>query len=951
MSEPLFDHQNAAYVQLLYEEFSRNPESVPEAWRSFFNLGPKAIADAGLIVAETPVQNQDREPSASTVATTPARVDPPASPSPDAGSDQEPDLHLLRVVAKAAALVQAFREHGHQLAHLDPLGSDPPGHPQLDPSFFGTSMEELEQIPASIIEPRWGDEPLSQVLKRLEEAYVGSIGYEFEHLEDPEQVRWLWESVEKGVLTRPLDEEEKKRLLIRLSEVEGLEHFLHRAYLGQKRFSLEGNDMLVPVLDKAVEEAAGTGAREVIIGMAHRGRLNVLAHVLGISYKEILEIFEGKPVRNPVLSIPKDGTGDVKYHHGAEGVIRLPDGKKATVSLIPNPSHLEFVNPVVEGLARAKQISGPGKDQRQDVDSVLPIVIHGDSAFAAEGVVAETLNLARLAGYTTGGTLHIITNNQMGFTTEPHESRSTRYSSDLAKGYDIPVIHVNADDPEACLAAVRIAMAYRARFHEDVLIDLIGYRRHGHNEGDEPAYTQPKQYQTIGTHSTARTLWASRLAQEGIVSEDGARIIQAEVARRLREAQDLVKEEPDENPFDEHDLEDESVNPVDTRVAGDDLARLNEAALLYPEGFTPHPKLGRQLQRRAHDFGPDFQMEWAHAEVLAFASLLDQGIPIRLTGQDAERGTFSQRHLVLHDVETGAKHTALKDIGSARFEVRNSPLSETAALGFEYGYEIGTDPDFILWEAQFGDFVNVAQVIIDQFLASGWAKWGQAARLTLLLPHGHEGQGPEHTSARPERFLQLCAEGNMKVAYPSTPAQYFHLLRRQALCPQPRPLILLTPKSLLRHPRATSARSELSDAAFRPVLDDPSVFGRQEQVTRLVLCSGKVYYDLITHPDRDSLSHVAVARVEELYPFPAVELEELVSSFPRLERVIWAQEEPTNQGALSYIGPRLRTVVPRKVPLKPVARPDRASPSEGKASDHLKEQRRIVEEALGLAED
>ncbi len=965
MTEPLFDHQNAAYVQLLYEEFSRNPDSVPEAWRSFFSQGPKVAMDAGLLVPDTLApecpQQAPAELETSSPGTHPPVAEEPIHPSPPPPAVQSkkpaPEVpsaasvkRLLQLVARAAALVQSFREHGHQMARLDPLGTEPPGHPQLDPAFFGTTMEELDQIPASIIEPRWGDEPLAQVLRRLEVAYVGSVGYEFEHLEDPEKVRWLWEEVEAGAITRPLLEDEKKRLLIRLSEVEGLEHFLHRAYLGQKRFSIEGTDMMVPMLDKAIKEAVKTGGREIVIGMAHRGRLNVLAHILGVSYREILEGFEGKPVKDTALSIPRQGTGDVKYHHGAQAVFRLPDGSEAAVWLAPNPSHLEFVNPVVEGLARAKQFSGPGKGRVQEVDAVIPILIHGDAAFAAEGIVAETLNLARLDGYSTGGTLHIIANNQVGFTAEPRESRSTRYSSDLAKGYDIPIFHVNADDPEACLATVRLAMAYRTRFHDDVVIDLIGYRRHGHNEGDEPAYTQPEQYQRIGSHPTVRTLWAERLVGEGIVSKEGVEGLQAEVAQRLREAQDQVREEPDESAPSENDTDEDEHLEVETRVPLDALVRLNQASLEVPEIFTVHPKLARQLQRRLYEFGPDFRMEWAHAETLAFASLLEDGVPIRLSGQDSERGTFSQRHLVLHDVETGDEQIPLTRIGSARFEAYNSPLTETAVLGFEYGYDVASNPDLVLWEAQFGDFVNVAQVIIDQFIAAGRAKWGQSARLTLLLPHGHEGQGPEHTSARLERFLQLCAEDNLTVSYPTTPAQYFHLLRRQALSSRARPLIVMTPKSLLRHPKATSALSELAQGRFNPVLDDPSVAERRGEITRLVLCTGKLYYDLEAHPQRESLTHVAVARVEELYPFAGEALEELVASFPNLKGVAWAQEEPTNQGALSFIGPRLRTVVPRKIPLKPVARPDRASPAEGKAKDHVKEQLRIVEVALGLRE-
>jgi 2-oxoglutarate dehydrogenase E1 component len=948
MNDSLFDQQNAGYVQLLYEAYSRNPESVPETWRRIFSQGPAAAAEAGLLSPDPLSDEVPPLPTGAAQADSPpvrTTETEPLRPSASDGIEK-----MLPVVARAAGLIQAFRDHGHQLARLDPLGSEPPGHPQLDPAFFGTTMEELEEIPASVIDPRWRDEPLAQVLKRLESAYCSSIGYQFEHLEDPERVRWLWEQVETEVHTQPLDAEQKKGLLTRLSEVEGLEHFLHRAYLGQKRFSLEGNDMMVPMLDQATEEAARYGGREVVIGMAHRGRLNVLAHLVGIGYEEILKGFEGKPVSGTALSVPKQGTGDVKYHHGAEGTFSLPGGGQFNVCLAPNPSHLEFVNPVVEGMARARQFGGPEKERPQAVASVIPVLIHGDAAFAAEGIVAETLNLARLRGYTTGGTLHIIANNQVGFTTEPVESRSTRYSSDVAKGYDIPIIHVNADDPEACLAATRLAMAFRAKFHDDIVIDLIGYRRHGHNEGDEPAYTQPQQYQTIGGHPTVRSIWADRLKDQGVLTEAEADSIREEVAANLREAQDRVRAEEDSQEPPVLNTEEESAGtPVQTWVLLDDLLRLNEASMARPEGFRTHPKLDRQLKRRLEGFGGASLLEWAHAETLAFASLLEDGVPIRLSGQDSERGTFSQRHLVLHDIEEGTEHVALSRIGTARFEVYNSPLTETAVLGFEYGYDVGADPGLVLWEAQFGDFVNVAQVIIDQFIASGRAKWGQDTRLTLLLPHGHEGQGPEHTSARLERFLQLAAEDNLRVAYATTPAQYFHLLRRQALSPQARPLIVMTPKSLLRHPKATSMMVELAEGEFYPILGDPAADARYTEITRLVLCTGKVYYDLEIHPERQEQTHVAVGRVEELYPFPAGALEALVGSFPNLKEIVWVQEEPMNQGALSYIGPRLRAVVPRKIPMRHVARPDRASPAEGKNQDHVDEQRRIVEEALGLS--
>ncbi len=949
MNDPLFDQQNAGYVQLLYEEYSKNPESVPEAWQAFFRKGPRAAAEAGLLVSEALPSYPAVDGAASFPSGIGASPQPPNRPSASPTGDDGWLERMLPLVARAAGLIQAFRDHGHQLARLDPLGSEPPGHPQLDPAFFGTSHEELAQIPASVIHPRWGTEPLSQVLKRLEDAYCGSIGYQFEHLEDPEKVRWLWDQVETGVHAKPLSAQEKKDLLFRLSEVEGMEHFLHRAYLGQKRFSLEGTDMMVPVLDEAIREGSRYGGREIVIGMAHRGRLNVLAHLLGVGYGEILKGFEGKAIVDSALSVPRQGTGDVKYHHGAEGVFPLQE-REVKVTLAPNPSHLEFVNPVVEGITRSRQFAGPEKEHAQDLDAVIPVLIHGDAAFAAEGIVAETLNLARLRGYETGGTLHIIANNQVGFTTDPPESRSTRYSSDVAKGYDIPVVHVNADDPEACLTAVRLAMAFRARFHDDIVIDLIGYRRHGHNEGDEPSYTQPRQYQVIGDHPTVRAIWAEKLEREEVLGPEEAEAMKDGVVQGLREAQDRVKGEPDPEPGPPKAVDEEPTSKVETRVPLEDLVRLNAASLARPDGFKVHPKLDRQLSRRLEDFGPDSTLEWAHAETLAFASLLEENVPVRLSGQDSERGTFSQRHLVLHDTETGEEHIPLSEIGTARFEVYNSPLTETAVVGFEYGYEVGSAPDLVLWEAQFGDFVNVAQVMVDQFIASGRAKWGQLSRLSLLLPHGHEGQGPEHTSARLERFLQLSAEDNMRVAYPTTPAQYYHLLRRQALSARARPLVVMTPKSLLRHPRATSTLRELAEGSFRRVLGDGGAGERTQEIRRLVLCTGKLYYDMETHPEREEHPEVALARLEELYPFPGSDMGELVATFPNLEEVVWAQEEPMNQGALFYVGPRLRSVVPRAISMRHVARPDRASPAEGKSRDHLEEQMRIVEEALGVRE-
>jgi 2-oxoglutarate dehydrogenase E1 component len=600
-------------------------------------------------------------------------------------------------------------------------------------------------------------------------------------------------------------------------------------------------------------------------------------------------------------------------------------------------------------MTRSLQHGGEGRHHAHDTNAVIPILIHGDAAFAGEGVVAETLNLGRLDGYTVGGTIHIITNNQVGFTTDPSCARSTRYASDVAKGYDFPIIHVNADRPEACLAAVRLAMAYRAEYKDDVVIDLVGYRRHGHNEGDEPSYTQPVLYAKIAPHPTVRTLFAHELAAQGVVDEAAAKAMEDEVVATLRRAQDDLKAEAAEQGTHEERAREPqrgAAPAVDTGVALDVLKEINRIALTWPEGFAIHPKLAKSLERRRERFEADTRLEWAHAETLAFGSLLREGFVIRLTGQDAQRGTFSQRHLVLHDPRTGARWTPLDHVGEGRFEIHNSPLSETAVLGFEYGYSVATGKDLVLWEAQFGDFVNVAQPIIDQFISSGREKWSQLANLGMLLPHGYEGQGPEHSSARIERFLQLCAEDNMRVVYPTTPAQYFHLLRRQAHARPERPLVALTPKSLLRLPAASSEARELAEGGFRPVLDDPSAAERRGEITRLILCSGKVFYDLHGHAARAEAGGVAIARLEELYPFPGEALEALVAGYPKLQEVVWVQEEPRNMGALTFVGPRLRAVVPRQVPLRYVARPERASTAEGKSADHVKEQDRIAREAL-----
>jgi len=982
MSDQPFDSQNAAYAQLLYEQYALNPDAVPPSWRDFFDQGPDVARAAGLIVPDGLSPNgraptaPTRRPARAAAARRPTVMETEAPPERSRRHTRAL-RRLLPVVARATSLVQAFRDHGHMLAQLDPLGAEPPGHPQLDPSFFGTSMEELQDVPAALVMDRGArDETVAEALQRLRTAYAGYIGYEFEHIEDPQRVRWLWDQVESGRHTRPLEDGEKVELLRRLSEVEGFEQFLHRAFLGQKRFSIEGTDMMVPMLDLALERAAAKGARHVVLGMAHRGRLNVLAHVVGVGYDDIVREFEGGGSKGQ-LAVP--GTGDVKYHHGAEGR-RSVDGRKLEILLAPNPSHLEFVNPVVLGMTRFHQFGTDTEGATQETSSVVPILIHGDAAFAAEGVVAETLNLGRLTGYSVGGTIHIIANNQIGFTTDPSEGRSTRYASDLAKGYDFPIIHVNADRPDACLSAMRLAMEYRAEYGDDVVIDLVGYRRHGHNEGDEPAYTQPTLYQKIDEHATVRERWAERLIDEGVLTEAEEEEISDSIASALRDVHDRVKEETDggeedaeavEAETEEADAGDEMPGRVEAGVVAgpraaeeeeggpdseaeetgvplDEIVRINEQALSWPEDFSVHAKLRRSLDRRREDFGADTPIDWAQGETIAFGSLLEEGYVVRLTGQDSQRGTFSQRHLVLHDPESGREYTPLCHVGAGRFEIYNSPLTEAAVVGYEYGYSVASERDLVLWEAQFGDFVNAAQVAIDQFISSGREKWDQEANLTLLLPHGYEGQGPEHSSARLERFLQLCAESNMRVVYPTTPAQYFHLLRRQAHTRPERPLIVMTPKSLLRLPAAASRVEELTEGRFRPVLDDPDAGARRDAITRLILCTGKVYYDIQGHDGRDELEHVAVARIEELYPFPSEGVTELVERYPNLGQVVWVQEEPRNMGALTFVGPRLRAAIPRHIPLGYAARPERASPAEGHRKDHVRNQERIVREALGV---
>ncbi len=879
---------------------------------------------------------------------------PTVSPAPSSVLPA-PAVDDLKYVAAAYALVRAHRNFGHLAAHLDPLGSEPVGDPSLDVARLGLSPEIMARIPADVLRIYSPGPPktLADALPQLRATYCGTIAYEVEHIGSHQERVWLRQVIESGEHRRSLSADGKKQLLARLTAVEALERFLHKAYLGQKRFSIEGLDMTVPMLDFTIELAGAHGTRKATIGMAHRGRLNVLAHVVNVPYEAILAEFEGGRREETAESEGWNaGTGDVKYHHGAEGVYQTAAGKEVAVTLSPNPSHLESVNPVVEGRARADQTNRRTPDAQHDGSTVLPVLLHGDAAFAGQGVVAETFNLARLRGYTTGGTIHVILNNQVGFTTDPRDGRSTDYSSDLAKGFDAPIIHVNADDAEASLAAVRLAMMYREKFHGDVVIDLVGYRRYGHNEADEPAYTQPMLYERIRRTPSVREKYAAQLAREGVVDAAQANADAEAAYQRLAEIQQAVKAQASQRTDDTQRIMPQTAPPPEptTAVAADVLTRLNGELLAVPNDFTTHPKLQKQLERRRDALtSPDAGgIEWAHAESLAFASLLVEGTPIRLTGQDTERGTFSQRHLVLHDVHTGKRHAPIQHLSGVQvpFELYNSPLSEYACLGFEYGYAVEAQDALVLWEAQFGDFANGAEVIIDQFLIAGLAKWGETSRLTLLLPHGYEGQGPEHSSARLERFLALGAEGNIRVANCTTPAQYFHLLRRQARHTEIRPLVVMTPKSLLRLPAATSQLDDLVLGKFRTVLWDRDRTW-PERVTRLILCSGKIYYDIIASPLRAETARVKIGRVELLYPFPGAEIGEYARRYPNLKEVVWVQEEPSNMGARKFVLPKIREVLPQSVTLLDVSRPERSSPAEGYPAAHKAEQERIVAAAYG----
>jgi 2-oxoglutarate dehydrogenase E1 component len=859
-------------------------------------------------------------------------------------------------IAKQAAVLQlinAYRVRGHLIADLDPLGAEPSYHPELDPSTYGLTIWDFDRefITGSLggAMREEGEQPvatLRQILETLRQTYCGKIGCEYMNIQVPEHKRWLQQRMEPAANNWPLDAATRLRILERLIEAEEFEHFLHTRFVGHKRFSLEGSESAIAILDELMRRAASNDAHEIVIGMAHRGRLNVLANLVG---KPLPQIFSSFEMEEPMSA---QGSGDVKYHLGASGVRTFEDGRELVVSVSPNPSHLEAVDPVVEGIVRPKQ-DRLGDSRRR---RVIPLLVHGDAAFAGQGVVAETLNLSQLDGYSTGGTVHLIVNNQIGFTTTPEQARSTPYSTDVARMVQAPIFHVNGDDPEAAIRAAWIAFDYRQQFGTDVVIDMFSYRRHGHNEADDPSYTQPILYKKIREHASVATLYSERLLREGAIGQAGIDRLRQRAKARLSEGFDAAQKRSED--FQVQELTPVAAEEIETprphtAVDRATLSRIVQALTGFPADFHLHPKLRGFVERRRADFEKGGPIDWSFGEALAFGSLVIEGTPVRLSGQDSSRGTFTQRHAVFYDHDDGHAWCPLQHVSAdqARFDVYDSLLSENAVLGFEFGYSLGDPLTLVLWEAQFGDFANGAQVVIDQFIAGSGAKWGQPSGLVLLLPHGYEGQGPEHSSARIERFLQLCADQNLQVADPTTPAQYFHLLRRQMYGGSDRrgirkPLVVFTPKSLLRHPRAVSQVEDLAGGVFREILGDTGPI-EAERVSRVLLSTGKVYYDLAAAREEKGADHVALVRIEQLYPFASSGLQDVLARYPVTAEIFWVQEEPRNMGAWRFIHEQVQPLIAetRRV-LGYVGRPEGAATATGSHHRHQEEQKAIVEDAF-----
>ncbi|GLB60711.1 2-oxoglutarate dehydrogenase E1 component [Cytobacillus sp. NCCP-133] len=925
-----FHGPNLGYVIELYERYLEDPKSVDPDMKEFFEkngspiLGSEASKSAGQAVS-----------------------------SMRAGQ--------LEKTLAAIRLADTIRTYGHLAADIYPLGDHKTETDLFDLSKYGLTENDLMEIPAGVI-TKDATYPLRngwEAIEFLKEVYMGPIAFEFQHIYEENEKNWLRRKIGANSHKLSMQKEERIKVLKRLTEVEEFEKFLHKTFVGQKRFSIEGLDTMVPLLDEIVSESVSDGAKTINIGMAHRGRLNVLAHVLGKPYEMIFAEFQHAPNKELVPSEGSIGinygwTGDVKYHLGLDKQIKDENTTVARLTLANNPSHLEFVGSVVEGFTRASQDirTQPGYP-KVDPKAALAIIIHGDAAFPGQGIVAETLNLGQLTGYNTGGSIHIIANNTIGFTTESRDSRSTRYASDLAKGYEMPILHVNADEPEAVVAAARLACEYRAKFQKDILIDLIGYRRFGHNEMDEPMTTNPLMYNIVRKRPTVKALYAEKLLNESIISKEEAEQIQNEVLEKMKTAYEKVpKEKKEAEPTNPPETVEKGLPKVKTAVMIETLKKINEELLKWPEDFKVFDKLGKILKRRIEALEPDGKIDWGLAETLAFASILSDGTPVRLTGQDSERGTFAQRNVVLHDHITGKAYSPLHKLSTAKasFAIHNSPLSEAAVVGFEYGYNVFAPETLVLWEAQYGDFANAAQVMYDQFIAAGRAKWGQKSGLVMLLPHGYEGQGPEHSSARLERFLILAAENNWTVANLTSSAQYFHILRRQAAIlgkEEVRPLVIMSPKSLLRNPLVASTGLELSEGEFKSVVEQPRLGENPEKVKRIVLGTGKIAIDLAENLKKyEDQDWFHILRVEEIYPFPMETIRDILSRYPNTEEIIWIQEEPKNMGAWNFVEPRLKEIAGKEIEVRYVGRRRRSSPAEGDPTVHKKEQARIIDEAL-----
>ena len=931
-SSPLYG-SNATAVEAMYEQYLSNPDSVTEGWRRYF----RTLDDGQAEVAHGPIRQRLIEKTR-TPRTNGKGVATAAAPAPAAGEKQ----------AAVARLIQVYYLRGHQIADIDPLGimeRHTPGVLKLDYLGLSESDMDTEFFAHSLAGTGSRRMKLRDILDLLRNIYCGKIGVEFAHVSRARERLWLRKQFEKGIVSGGLPDKDRLWLLEQLVAAEGIERYLHTRFVGQKRFSLEGGESLIPMLDDLIQQGGKSGANELVIGMAHRGRINVLVNVLGKSPEDLFEEFEGS-----VDPADMKGSGDVKYHKGYSADMKTPGGN-VHIALAFNPSHLEIVNPVVEGSVRARQ-QRRGDMERQDV---IPVLVHGDAAFSGQGVVTETFQMSQTNGFRTGGTIHIVVNNQIGFTTSrPKDARSTPYCSDVAKMIEAPVFHVNGDDPEAALFVTRLALKYRQKFKKDVVIDLVCYRRHGHNEADEPAATQPVMYSQIRKHKTTMTLYTERLIGAGVIDAAGAAALQDSYRDRLDRGEPVPKSTlgmiGNEFTVDWHPYLNAAWHEqADTTLSPAKVAELGKKITDLPPGYVLHGRVQRIVSDRIKMAAGELDMDWGFAETMAYAGLVDEGFDCRVTGQDSGRGTFFHRHAVLHNQVNRQEYIPLQSISarSNAFRVIDSLLSEEAVMAFEYGYA-STDPQtLIVWEGQFGDFANGAQVVIDQFISSGEAKWGRLCGLTLFLPHGYEGQGPEHSSARLERFLQLCAEQNLQICIPSTPSQMFHMIRRQMLRAYRKPLIVMTPKSLLRHKFSVSPLSELSTGRFELIIEDDATLDKSK-ITRVVFCSGKVYYDLAEARQVHNVTNTALVRIEQIYPFPINQYANVIDGYAHARDVVWCQEEPKNQGAWYQLRHRLQYPLNENQYLYYAGRPSAAAPASGVFKVHLQQQQALVEAALNL---